>query len=274
MSDPVCPSCGALLLKMPQRKTKCKACGEFMFIKGTPDNRAKRLMTAAQADAAEAMWIGHNRQTIEASERANFGVSADNYDGEPGPADSSLALDRARQLARAGQHGKMAVMGLYMSSKNSTEALGTLWALLLIEVEGFRDLAHTMQLHTTGGRPCSRCKALDRKVVSIDAPVDELLPEDCPRLMEPVGRKRALCNVTASVWIKRPDGTDYLDRKPSRARPPMSPTELEQARKAWSSTLGIDLPKASEPAVAQGLPPEPLTANRPRSWWRRLLGLE
>lgn len=41
---------------MPARKTKCKACGEFMFVKSTPQNRTRRLMTAAQADSAERAW--------------------------------------------------------------------------------------------------------------------------------------------------------------------------------------------------------------------------
>lgn len=59
MSAPKCPACKALLDKMPQRKTKCKACGEFMFIKDTPHNRTKRLMTTAQVEAAERAWEAH-----------------------------------------------------------------------------------------------------------------------------------------------------------------------------------------------------------------------
>ena len=59
MSTPQCPSCKALLDKLPQRKTKCKACGEFICIKDTPSNRAKRLMTAAQAEAADRAWDKH-----------------------------------------------------------------------------------------------------------------------------------------------------------------------------------------------------------------------
>lgn len=59
MSTPQCPSCKAPLAKIPQRKTKCKACGEFIFVKDTPRNRTKRLMTAAQAEAADHAWEAH-----------------------------------------------------------------------------------------------------------------------------------------------------------------------------------------------------------------------
>ena len=59
MSTPQCPSCNASLGKMPQRKTKCKACGEFIFIKDTPRNQTKRLMTPVQAEAADRAWEKH-----------------------------------------------------------------------------------------------------------------------------------------------------------------------------------------------------------------------
>ena len=66
---PQCPSCKAPLAKMPQRKTKCKACGEFIFVKSTPDNREKRLMNQAQADAAEKAWAAHYENSNAASNR-------------------------------------------------------------------------------------------------------------------------------------------------------------------------------------------------------------
>lgn len=58
MNVPQCPSCKAPLENMPQRKIKCKACGEPIFIKDTPRNRTKRLMTTAQAEAADRAWEG------------------------------------------------------------------------------------------------------------------------------------------------------------------------------------------------------------------------
>lgn len=71
MSALVCPSCGGHLSKMPQRKTKCSACGEFMYVKSTPDNREKRLMNQAQADAAEKAWAAHSENNNDARSRAS-----------------------------------------------------------------------------------------------------------------------------------------------------------------------------------------------------------
>lgn len=64
MNPPQCPSCKALLEKMPQRKTKCKGCGEFIFIKDTPRNQTKRLMNPVQAEAADRAWEKHYAKKI------------------------------------------------------------------------------------------------------------------------------------------------------------------------------------------------------------------
>lgn len=57
MTQPQCPYCNAQLAKMPQRKTKCAACRQPIYVKSTPDHRTKRLMTEAQAQVAEAAWV-------------------------------------------------------------------------------------------------------------------------------------------------------------------------------------------------------------------------
>lgn len=66
-----CPSCRAKLEKMPQRKTKCKACGEYIFVKSTPDNRENRLMTQSQADAAERAWANRLASDRDSAIRSN-----------------------------------------------------------------------------------------------------------------------------------------------------------------------------------------------------------
>ena len=72
MSTPQCPSCNASLEKMPQRKTKCKACGEFICIKDTPRNQTKRLMTPAQAEAADRAWEEHYAKKMRAEAAALY----------------------------------------------------------------------------------------------------------------------------------------------------------------------------------------------------------
>ena len=57
---PLCPSCGYDLEVIPKRKKKCPSCGQPIYIKGTPDNRTKRLMTEKQAKDAEEQWDLYN----------------------------------------------------------------------------------------------------------------------------------------------------------------------------------------------------------------------
>ena len=64
MSALQCPSCKASLEKMPQRKTKCKVCGEYIFVKSTPNNRENRLMTENQAEAAEKAWAQYHEPNM------------------------------------------------------------------------------------------------------------------------------------------------------------------------------------------------------------------
>lgn len=56
MTAPACPYCCAQLPKMPARKTRCKACGQSMYVKYTPSNTTRRLMTGEQARRAEEEW--------------------------------------------------------------------------------------------------------------------------------------------------------------------------------------------------------------------------
>lgn len=77
---PTCPSCGAALAKMPQRKTRCKQCGEFMFIRSTPDDRTRRLMSAADAEAADDAWQKHFTADVALRRAAAWRVTYENLE--------------------------------------------------------------------------------------------------------------------------------------------------------------------------------------------------
>ena len=74
MSDASCPSCFTPLAKVPQRKSKCRHCGEFIYVKATPDNPTKRLMNAAQAEQAERMWTLRSEEMAVQADAAMFGI--------------------------------------------------------------------------------------------------------------------------------------------------------------------------------------------------------
>lgn len=174
---PQCPSCKAPLAKMPQRKTKCKACGDFIFIKSTPDNRERRLMTREQADAAEQAWSGHYASQLDAS-RGQFMQPA-------------LAGDRD------------AVLEMMRCARDPEER--ERWHLLLIEM----DLAKLAKrgvrsVQLFGDKLCPVCEPLNQTIISTSASARAVMPESCT--CDPKGQ------LVLSGWIKRPDGSGYVDR--------------------------------------------------------------
>jgi len=66
-TEPVCPHCLQRLEKMPARKKKCPSCGEFIYVRTRPADRAKVLVTEVQAAAIEQQWV--DRHTEQESAR-------------------------------------------------------------------------------------------------------------------------------------------------------------------------------------------------------------
>lgn len=283
----VCPSCNAALPKLPQRKTKCRACGQFMYVRRAPGDSTRRLMTEAQMQAAEAQWRAVGQANQEAREFEMHGRPAADYVEAGLLPDLDAAIAKAHVLARGGPQTKMAVFGLYRAAQTPTDAMAAHLALIEIELQQARHLAVRAQLRCgpyDERQHCAPCERLRDTIVSTDAPIEAVAPLDCPKLAQPVGRLRGGCHVMVHVWIKRPDGTNYIDRRPTpeRTGPPMTPEQIEQARKAWSGVLGLELPQAepvsavpaSAPAPAVG-PVEVAPAALPPvrvPWWRRLFG--
>lgn len=168
---PVCPSCSALLPKLPQRKTRCKACGEFMFVKYTPDNPVRRLMTAAQAAQAEAMWKAKGEQDHAEREGAIYGLP-------------SLPKDPAVRRAYFLMHTEEKLAEL--ASKGS----------------------RSVQIAGGDANDCDACLRMNGVILSTTASATDVVPQDCKHLSE----GRATCSLYLSGWIKRPDGTGYVDR--------------------------------------------------------------
>lgn len=59
------------MAKMPTRKTKCPHCGQFMFVKASPGDPVKRLVTEEQAARIEQEWSARH----EATKQANMAVA-------------------------------------------------------------------------------------------------------------------------------------------------------------------------------------------------------
>lgn len=51
-----CPYCNSELIKKPVKKSKCKSCGKFIYVKYTPYNRVKKLVTEDAAIKIDNEW--------------------------------------------------------------------------------------------------------------------------------------------------------------------------------------------------------------------------
>jgi uncharacterized Zn finger protein (UPF0148 family) len=60
LNGAACPYCGALFAQPPKRKRRCPTCQQTVFVKSTPQDRAKRLMTEAAANEAEQRWAAYH----------------------------------------------------------------------------------------------------------------------------------------------------------------------------------------------------------------------
>ncbi len=54
--DSTCPNCGTQLEVRPSRKKKCPHCGEFIYVRTRPADRARVLVNEAEAKELEIQW--------------------------------------------------------------------------------------------------------------------------------------------------------------------------------------------------------------------------
>jgi len=71
MEPPVCPHCDALLTSEPKRKTKCKHCGELIFVRTRPADGEKTLTTESGAQEIDLQWEQYHAKRILLSRYAD-----------------------------------------------------------------------------------------------------------------------------------------------------------------------------------------------------------
>ena len=55
--EAVCPTCGSVLSKFPQKKTRCPHCAEFIYSRTQPFDGVKRLINSDGATSLGAQWL-------------------------------------------------------------------------------------------------------------------------------------------------------------------------------------------------------------------------
>lgn len=113
---PRCPYCKEMLQKLPQRKTKCQSCAKPIFVKGTPNDRVKRLMTEAEANEADVLWQAHGEHNQFVKTLQSLGLSEADLSKEsnrisPLKSEKEAFLTLLERVANKGEdmhHRKMA----------------------------------------------------------------------------------------------------------------------------------------------------------------------
>jgi DNA-directed RNA polymerase subunit RPC12/RpoP len=52
-----CPYCGVVLERMPKRKTRCRDCGQYIFVRTRPQDRQKVLLRESELAELERQWV-------------------------------------------------------------------------------------------------------------------------------------------------------------------------------------------------------------------------
>lgn len=166
MTSPKCPNCRMALEKMPSRKMRCKACGNFIYIKSTPRNRTKRLMTEAQAADAEAQWQAHGERARITGDMRALGLAPCLDAVVSRAAMARLALDPSSVDSH---QRKMAATMLSSPRHSSDMESRERWALLAATEELERLRRHGAQAEILAGpTPCPSCRALRGAIWQID----------------------------------------------------------------------------------------------------------
>lgn len=203
-SDDICPHCGGRFERPPQRKTRCKRCGEYVFVKYRPADRVRRLVTEAQAFEIEREWTLHADEQMVMSNALSLGLEEE----------AILAtLLRHRDCTEAFRELCFAVM--YSDTKPQTRAMAANLAAIHVS-HGHADrlklqriarqfsLEHAIELARlseitlfklrTWEKMCASCgRMIGQGMNEADARRTQAPPDDCPRVAS-----GALCGLS---WV-------------------------------------------------------------------------
>jgi len=114
-----CPYCKNFLNKIPSKKTKCQNCGEYMYVRTRPSDRARVLVTKQQADKIEEQWNEYHERNqldeidLNVFEKEREQLRSDFHGQEPSEYDIRWRLLAKESL----EHAKNNNWGLYRNTQ-------------------------------------------------------------------------------------------------------------------------------------------------------------
>lgn len=206
--EPRCPYCGINLKVQPQKKKKCPTCKRPIYVKSTPDDRSKRLMTEDQAEEAESLWNDRYVRQKSIAVLQSVGLGESDLDLEKARSKESdwnaaIALLQRVAVTADGLHQrKMAFYQLALQAeKDGLPFAAHLTEAARLELRILKQTAvvKKVEILTSGaGNSCPECEAQRGKTFEIDEALRAMpLPcQACSRTLQ--GTCPGFCRCT---WV-------------------------------------------------------------------------
>ncbi len=214
LSGAACPYCGALFAQPPKRKRRCPACQQTVFVKSTPEDRNKRLMTEAAATEAERRWTAYNLRQDSLRTLYPFGFGEHELEqwlafGYTEPESVKLFLRSVAENSHDLHQRKMAYSSLALCSDKEGQPYRELLLqaaqceLLLLKQ---RSVSKVEILTAGPGNACSQCEGLHGQIWEIDEAL-KVMPIPCPQCTRKLFSDRSefcSCLYVADIGHLRP----------------------------------------------------------------------
>lgn len=186
----ICAHCGYDLKVFPQRRRKCPSCKVVIFVKSTPQDRRRQLVTEREAQEIEAQWAAYHERQESLRLLQPFGFTEPDIENEIGKGESRKSdsqtvfslLERVTYNSGDLHAQKMAFYEMALiAEKQGKPFRGFLAEAARRELLRYKQHnVKRVEILTAGpGNACAQCEAQAHKIFDIDDAV-RLTPIPCP----------------------------------------------------------------------------------------------
>jgi transposase-like protein len=161
-----CPYCSQSLEKEPVRKTKCKHCGNFYYIKRDPQDGIRKIVTEEQAQAFEQGWVQKQKmKELEEWERCKAELAKQLKQQPPNWYELNVTY---RHLA-------------FIMRKRGEPFQHLLSESLRCQLKSYQQLGLITRVQILAGpNSCPQCKQLDGQIFTIQEALEKMpIPVQC-----------------------------------------------------------------------------------------------
>ncbi len=118
ITDPVCPYCALRLHKMPARKTKCRGCGQYIFVRTRPTDEKRILIREDQDIQIEEQWaIANGTHSQFVAARMANEIERERLQKQFGREPSEGEIQWSRLNRSLSEHANLFDWGLYRNAR-------------------------------------------------------------------------------------------------------------------------------------------------------------